>query len=68
MSVHLLFTSTDKEKQKYEIIMPNVSISSVSASVGGTGALTASVEGEALSVGAVEPLTIVITNTSSETI
>ena len=48
--------------------MPNVSISSVSASVGGTGALTASDEGEALSVGAVEPLTIKITNTSSETI
>lgn len=68
VSVHLLFTSTDKEKQKYEIIMPFVSISNVSASVGGTGALTASVEGEALSVGAVEPLTIKITNTSSESI
>ena len=68
VSVHLLFTSTDKEKQKYEILMPFVSISSVSASVGGTGALTASVEGEALSVGDTEPLTIKITNTSSETI
>lgn len=68
VSVNLLFTSADKEKQKYEIAMPFVSISSVSASVGGTGALTASAEGEALSVGSTEPLTIRITNTSSETV
>lgn len=68
VSVNLLFTSADKDKQKYEIAMPFVSISSVSASVGGTGALTASVEGEALSVGSTEPLTIRITNTSSETV
>lgn len=68
VSVNLLFTSADKEKQKYEIAMPFVSISSVSASVGGTGALTASVEGEALSIGSTEPLTIRITNTSSETV
>lgn len=68
VSVRLLFTSSDREKQKYEIYMPHVSISSVDASVGGTGALTASVEGEALSVGSVEPLTIKITDTSSETV
>lgn len=66
--ISLLFTSSDKEKQKYEIIMPYVAITSVSASVGGTGALTASIDGEALSSGAEEPLVIVITNTSSETV
>ena len=68
VSVNLLFTSADKEKQKYEIHMPFVSILSVAASVGGTGALTASAEGEALSVGSTEPLTIRITNTSAETV
>ena len=68
VSVRLLFTSSDREKQKYEIYMPHVSISSVDASVGGTGALTASVEGEALSVESVEPLTIRITDTSAETV
>ena len=66
--ISLLFTSSDKEKQKYEIIMPYVAITSVSASVGGTGALTASIDGEALSSGSEEPLAIVITNTSSETV
>ena len=66
--MRLLFTSSDREKQKYEIYMPHVSISIVDASVGGTGALTASVEGEALSVESVEPLTIKITDTSSETV
>ena len=60
--------STKEEKQKHEIIIPFVSISSVSAFVGGTGVLIASVEGEALSIGLTEPLTIVITNTSSEAI
>ena len=66
--ISLLFTSSDKEKQKYEIIMPYVSITAVSASVGGTGALTASIDGEALSSGSEEPLAIVITNTSSTTV
>ena len=66
--ISLLFTSSDKERQKYEIIMPYVSITAVSASVGGTGALTASIDGEALSSGSEEPLAIVITNTSSTTV
>ncbi len=66
--ISLLFTSSDKEKQKYEIIMPYVSITAVSASVGGTGALTASIDGEALSSGTEEPLAVVITNTSSTTV
>lgn len=66
--ISLLFTSSDKDKQKYEIKMPYVAIGSVSASVGGTGALTASIDGEALSSGTEEPLTIEITNTSSTTV
>ncbi len=55
---------TKEENQKHEIIIPFVSISSVSAFVGGTGVLIAAVEG----VGLTEPLTIKITNTSSDTI
>ena len=47
--------------------MPNVSVNDVTANVGGTGILTASVSGEALSVGTDEPLEVVITDKNEET-
>ncbi len=45
--------------------LPNVAISEVDANVGGTGILNATVAGEALSVGEVEPITVVITDKTS---
>ena len=59
--VILTFTSSN-EKYKVEVIMPNVSINSVSNNVSGTGLVTASISGEALSVGQSEPLTVRITD------
>jgi len=47
---------------KIEVIVPNLSINNVSANIGGTGILTASVSGEALSVGDTEPLEVNITD------
>lgn len=59
--VELTFTSSNQD-YKVEIKMANVSINSVSANIGGTGILTASISGEALSIGNVEPLTVIITD------
>lgn len=64
-SVKLTFTSSDQD-HKVEISMPNVSVNDVTANVGGTGILTASVSGEALSVGDTEPLEVVITDKNEE--
>lgn len=46
--------------------LPNVAITEVSANVSGTGVITASVAGEALSVGSSEPITVVIRDENSE--
>ena len=46
--------------------MQHVSLTSVDANVGGTGIITASLEGEALSVGSVEPVTAVIRDKNAE--
>lgn len=59
--VTLTFTSSISD-YKVEIILANVSINNVSANIGGTGILTASISGEALSVGEIEPLEIIITD------
>lgn len=64
-AVKLTFTSSDQD-HKVEITMPNVSVNDVTANVGGTGILTASVSGEALSVGDTEPLEVVITDENEE--
>lgn len=60
-SVELLFTSSNAE-YSIKTIIPNLSINDVSANVGGTGILTASVSGEALSIGDTEPVTVEITD------
>ena len=64
-SVKLTFTSSN-QNHKVEITMPNVSVNDVTANVGGTGILTATVSGEALSVGDAEPLEVVITDNKEE--
>lgn len=46
---------------KVEIEMPNVSITNVTNSVGGTGLIEAAIEGTALSLGSAEPITVTIT-------
>lgn len=60
-SIELFFTSSNAE-YSVKTIIPNLSINDVSANVGGTGILTASVSGEALSVGSTEPITVEITD------
>ena len=60
-SVELFFTSSNAE-YSVKTIIPNLSINDVSANVGGTGILTSSVSGEALSVGETEPITVEITD------
>lgn len=57
--VKLKFTSSDQDYW-YEIDLKHVNVTSVSANVGGTGMLSASVEFEALTVGADEPIVITI--------
>ena len=44
------------------IVVPNLAVTSVGGNVSGTGILTASCEGEALSVGDVEPITVTVTD------
>lgn len=60
-SVELFFTSSNAE-YSVKTIIPNLSVNDVSANVGGTGILTASVSGEALSIGETEPVTVEITD------
>jgi hypothetical protein len=60
-SVQLTF-SCPKEGHSIAVKLPHVAVSEVDANVGGTGILSASVAGEALSVGTEEPVTIVITD------
>lgn len=60
-SIELLFTSSNAE-YSVKTIIPNLSINDVSANVSGTGILTASVAGEALSIGKTEPITVEITD------
>lgn len=63
-AVVLTFTSSARD-YSVSITMPHVSVSSIDANVGGTGILSATVEGEALSVGADEPVTAVVTDRNS---
>ncbi len=63
-SVALTFTSSLTD-YSIQISLPHVAISEVDANVGGTGILTSTVAGEGLSVGTDEPVTIIITDTTS---
>ena len=58
-SIVLKFTTSDSQ-EFIEITVPNVAITSSSNSVGGTGLIETSVEGIALSVGNVEPISVVV--------
>lgn len=64
-SVELSFTSSNQD-YKVEISVPNLSINDVSNSISGTGLINATVNGEALSIGDDEPITIVLTDKSDE--
>ena len=61
-SVELSFSSS-APGHAISITLPHVAIGEVDATVSGTGILSASVSGEALSVGTDEPVTAVITDT-----
>lgn len=60
-SAMLTFSSSQAD-HSIQVILPHVAISDVDANVSGTGILSSTVAGEALSVGSDEPLTIVITD------
>jgi len=60
-SVELTFSSP-AAGHSIAITLAHVAIGEVDANVGGTGLLSASVSGEALSVGETEPITVVITD------
>lgn len=62
-SVSLRFASSAPD-HAINITMPHVSIGDVDASVSGTGILSSSISGEALTVGSDEPITVVITDTT----
>ena len=61
VALKLEFTTTNPD-EKIEIVLPNVSITNASNNVGGTGIIEASFSGEAISVGAAEPITITVTH------
>ena len=63
-SVVLTFTSSLTD-YSIQITIPHVAINDVDANVSGTGILSSTVAGEALSVGTDEPVTIVITDKTS---
>ncbi len=63
-SVVLSFSSSNPD-HAISITLPNVSISDIDANVSGTGILSSSISGEALSVGSDEPITVVITDNIS---
>jgi hypothetical protein len=63
-SLVLTFGSSNTD-YTFEITIPNLAINDIDASVGGTGLISATVAGEALSVGSDEPVTIVITDKTS---
>jgi hypothetical protein len=60
-SVQLTFSSPGAG-HNITITLSHVTISEVDANIGGTGILSSTVAGEALSVGTEEPITIVITD------
>jgi len=60
-SAHLTFSSP-MAGHTIAVTLANVAIGEVDANVGGTGMLNSTVAGEALSVGAHEPVTIVVTD------
>ena len=63
-SMELVFTSGNPD-YSVTITLPKVAVTSLDANVGGTGIITASLEGEALSVGTTEPVTAVIRDKES---
>lgn len=60
-SVSLTFSSP-AAGHTITVTLPSVAVSEVDANVGGTGILSATIAGEALSVGEDEPITVVITD------
>jgi|GEM_PF-542931 len=63
-SVVLTFGSSNAD-YTIQITIPNLAINDVDSGVSGTGLISATVAGEALSVGSTEPLAIVITDKTS---
>ena len=62
--IQLAFASSNPD-YTIRITLANVSIGSAEANVGGSGILSASIDGEALSVGEEEPIVVVITDKTS---
>lgn len=63
-SITLECASSDSA-YKLKVQMPNVSINGASGNIGGEGTIESTIEGEALSVGSTEPLSVIITDKTS---
>ena len=61
VSLKLTFTTSD-DGEKIDILLPYVSLTDAGGNVGGSGIIDASFSGEALSVGATEPITVTVTH------
>lgn len=59
VALKLVFTTKDVD-ENIEVYMPNVSINTASGNVDGQGIIESSVSGEALSLGAAEPITVTV--------
>lgn len=62
-ALKLKFTTSNPDEY-VEILLPNVVLTEAGGNVGGTGIIDASFAGEALSVGATEPITITVNHDS----
>ena len=61
VAMKLEFTTSNAD-EKIEIYLPNVSLTAAGGNVGGPGIIDGSFEGEALSVGSAEPITVTVTH------
>ena len=61
VAMKLEFTTSNAD-EKIEIYLPNVSLTAAGGNVGGPGIIDGSFEGEALSVGSTEPITVTVTH------
>jgi len=64
VALKLTFTTADAG-EKVEVYLPNVNLTAAGGNVSGPGIIDGSFEGEALSIGTAEPITITVTHAST---
>lgn len=61
VALKLEFTTSDADEM-IEVYIPNLAVTTADGNVDGQGTITSSISGEALSVGAAEPITVTVTH------